>query len=737
MRHWGAILCAVWCVLACVVVGVRTQRGDAFDTDIQTLLPQNALEPVIRAAIADAGGAASRRVVVLVSPGAAPRSADPLRAQQAAADLEHSLEATGLFTPDRADGAEIGRWLFANRNSLMCETDPAKFDAAAVVRGSRALLYAPIAPVSGEMLRRDPFLLTLQLAQCLSPTAGAQLGDATLVSGALNVSAFRIDAQDAVTGAYAAWRARWPDVDAARTGAVFYAADGAAQARNEISLIAGASTVAILVLLMVCFRRPSSIVGTLIATAVSGVGSLAATMLLFPSVHVLVFVFGSALIGVTSDYALHYLATGPQSGWGPVTERVKRVARPLAVCALSTSIGFASLGFFGVAFFNQVAVFSVAGVVTAWWFTLTLLPLFDLRARDPGKLTRWWDKLETPFRAFRWTRTHSMVGAIVLAVVSLVGAGRFAVLDDVRQFQPRSAALASEEARVREALGFDMSPSFLLSYGESAEAAREQEEAALQRMPPSAARYTLAASRFDPSARRRAENERVLRERLYDPHLAARVAELGLADPAPFASSDPAPPRPRLIGSLEGATGEWRFLVAPLGARAALEARGHTGDAILVDPAARYSAVFEHFRALATWAVAIAFAFCAVVVVLLYRTLRALKVLAAPAVGAAMAIAVPAALGEPISFFTISALFVVIGTGIDHSVFLFEAGETDGQSKELVVFLAVFTTILSMGLMAFSSSYPVRSFGIAVAAGVTAAYLFSFVPVNFRGSKAQ
>lgn len=720
MRGWGAVLCALWCLAACVVIGVRTQSGRAFDTDIQNLLPQTALEPLLRAAIADAGAAAAKRVTVLVS------GDDPVRVEEAASDLERALTQAG-FASNRAEGEALGRWLFANRNALSCEADPKAFDANAIVRRSRAMLYAPLAPISGEMLTRDPFLLTLQLAQCLSPPLAGQAGDSVLVSGALQESAFRIDVQDAVAAAYDGWRARYPDVQAARVGAVFYAEDGARQARREITLIGGVSALAILALLFACFRRPEAILGTLAVTAAGAIGSLAAALLVFPSVHVLVFVFGSALIGVTSDYALHYLATGPQTGWAAPAERVKKVARPLAVCALSTALGFASLALFGVTIFTQVAVFSVAGILTAWWFTLTLLPLMDLRARDPAKLAVWWAKLEAPLLAFRWTKWRGIATAAFTLGLIALGAVRFSVLDDVRQFQPRSAQLATEEAQVREILGFASSPQFLLSYGASADEARQREEATLAAWPAEAVHATLALSRFDPSAQRRAENETQLNTQLYAPHLAERVRELGLAE---FALSQAdAATLPPMIGDLQGVAGGMHYLVAPLGVAAPTDLPVMEG-ARIVDPAARYTQAFASFRMLAAGAVAAAFAVCALIVMGLYRTWRALMVLAAPAFGVAMAIAMPAALGVPISFFSVAALFVVIGAGIDHSVFLFEAGETDGQAKELVVFLAALTTILSMGLLGLSGTYPVASFGIAVAAGVSAAYLFSFVPIR-------
>jgi predicted exporter len=455
-------------------------------------------------------------------------------------------------------------------------------------------------------------------------------------------------------------------------------------------------------------------------------------MLVFPTVHVLVFVFGSALIGITSDYALHYLATGPQTGWAPPAERVKRVARPLAVCALATALGFGSLGLFGVAVFTQVAVFSVAGVLTAWWFTVTILPFMDLKARTPDALTAWWNKLEAPFLKFKWTGLTAVIGAVLVLGVVGMGIARFRVLDDVRQFQPRSAELTAEETIVRNALGFSPSPIFLLSYARSADEARRNEETVLTAWPQQAVRDTLALSRFDPSAARRSENSAALQRGLYEPYLAARVEQLGLTNVDVHAAIEAELPPD--LAALEGETNGVHYLVAPLGPRA-VEEHATADGVMLVDPAARYTEAFRSFRLIAIGAVGAAFLVCGLIVLGLYRRWRALSVLLAPAFGAVVGIALPTALGMPVSFFTVAALFVVIGTGIDHSVFSFDAAETDGQAKELVVFLAALTTILSMGLLALSGTYPVASLGAVVAAGVTAAYLISFVPARSGENK--
>lgn len=727
MGRWGAIACALWCAFACGVIGVRMLQGNAFDSDIQSMLPQHAIDPFIRAAIVQAGSAGAGRIGIVVA------ADDPVRASQAALDLESTLVATQLFRPDRLDGEEIGRWLFANRNQLSCEMTPEQYDPEQTVKRSLGMLYGPASPVSGDMVVRDPFLLTLQLTQCLMPAWSASLGDASLVSGRLLQSAFSIDVQDAIATAYNHWRARWPDVRPARAGAIFYAEDGATRSRNEISLIGIVSLVAVLSCLLVCFARWQPLLGTMAVTAAGAIGSLAVTLLVFPSVHVLVLVFGSALIGVTSDYALHYLATGPQSNWAPPAERLRHVFRPLLVCAASTGLGFASLGLFGLPIFDQVAVFSVAGIATAWWFTITILPLMDRRPRRARELAEWWARLEAPLLRLHWTRVRALACGLLIAGAAVAGIARFSVLDDVRQFQTRDPLLVAEEARVREAVGFATTPKFLLSYAATADLARAREYAALAGLPHDALRDVLATSRLDPPAARRADTEAGLREKLFAPHLAARAEVLGHPQLDPFAVPAVAE-FPSAIAALGGKADGVSFLVAPLGPLAG--SATFKGDGIvLVDPGARYSSAFATYRQQAAWAFAAALATCAIIVVSLYRTWRALTILAGPVIGAMLGLAIPSAFDVPTSFFSIVALFVVIGAGIDHSVFQFESAAAGGAPMELAVLVAALTTVLSMGLLGFSATYPVQSFGLVVAVGVSVAYLMSFIPGRIAGKR--
>lgn len=728
MGKWGAIACAAWCLIALAIVGVRLHTGRAIDTDIQALLPIESADPVLAAAMTGAGQAGASRIAILVS------SAEPGRAAMAAKSLETALAQTGVFAPDRDEGDGIGRWLFANRHALLCEADPKDFDGAAVARQSLALIFAPIAPFSAQLLHEDPFLLTLRLSQCLAPNRSKLPVNSTLVSGRLTASAFRLDVQDRLMAGLQAWQRAWPDLAIARAGAVFHAEFGARQAKREIGLIGTASLALVLVGLFFVFRRPQAVLGVLAVTGAGAIGSLGAALLVFPRVHVLVFVFGSALIGVTSDYALHYLATGPQTGWAPVKERVRLVFRPLLGCMISTALGFAAMAAFGIPLFQQVAVFSIAGLVSAWAFTLTVLPLMDPPPKSRTRLVRWWEGLEGVCTRWKWSRIGAgLAGASVIGAC-VFGFARWRTLDDVRQFQQASPALKAQEARLRAAIGYSPSPSFLLSQDKTADGARTREEAALARFSPMVKKDVLAASRFDPSLARRTANRAALQHGLFAPFLAQRQQLLGL-DEAPIAADRPAP-LPRFVAELQGSANGRHYLIAPLGPHAERESVDVEG-AKIINPAALYSQAFAGFRGLIGIAMALAFVVCGAMLVLLYRSVRALSILLAPLLGVVLAIALPSSLGLPASFFSMAALFVVLGAGIDHSVFQFEAAFAPGPKIELPVFLDAATTILSMGMLGLSTSYPVQVFGISVAFGVSAAYGFSAIAGRFarkRGS---
>lgn len=724
-------------MIATAIVGVRITRAPSpVDTDIQSMLPDNARDPVLRAAVMRAGEAASGRIAFLV------RGGDIDQSAEAAAALRTALDATGLFIADAKDAEATGRWLFANRNALLCESDPATFNAERTARTALASLYSPVTPVSGAMLSADPYLLTLRLSQCLAPSVPSTAQDATLISGRLTASAFRLDTQDKIESVVGAWRAAWAPkgVTLARAGAVFHAAAAASRAKAEVAFIGGIGGLGVIALFWLAYRRFSSVLIAVSSVYVGLVGGLAAAMLVFPSVHVMVFVFGATLIGIVSDYAVHFLATGPATRWADMRQRLALVGRPITVSMITTALSFAAMALFNAPLFAQVAIFAAAGLVTAWAFVLAVLPFIDRAPKNAEKLTAWWRTLEDARAKITIPPLASAACAVVILGAAVVGATRLTYLDDPRAFQPKQTVLLAEEREIRAAGENTFAPAFLLSEGATLEEARHVEEAALAAFPDPSG--ILATSRFDPSPERRAANAAQIETGLFGARLPAHLAAMGLA-PADVdvRKGETAPTRPDWMEAWHGASAGRHFLVAPVLAATTPAHAALPPGARLVTPAEHYAGVFSAYRGFATAALIAAIVAAFAILLAVYRRWQALVILAAPLAGVAAGLAVPAAFGEPISFFSLVAALVLLGVGVDYSAFQWEAGRDDEDDRWTAVALPIdaATTALSMGLLMFSATQPLRNFGLTIAIGVAAALIFSYVPrlVSRRLSAAQ
>src|SRR3546814_20730108 len=87
--------------------------------------------------------------------------------------------------------------------------------------------------------------------------------------------------------------------------------------------------------------------------------------------------------------------------------------------------------------------------------------------------------------------------------------------------------------------------------------------------------------------------------------------------------------------------------------------------------------------------------------------------LLAPIGGCLLTLATLGALGIPANLFTVLALLLVLGLGVDYSVFLHE-GDASRPTTLLAITLAGLVTLLAFGLLAGSSTPFIRSLRLGV-----------------------
>jgi predicted exporter len=736
--RWSVIPGVLIVLAAAAIIAVRFSGEPPIETDILQSLPGGGDDRIVADAIRRAGAAAGSRMTFAV------RGRDEKLREAAARNLTLRLTQTGLFAPVVGEGRDIARWLFANRTEILCPADERKLlqgRGNEIAREALVRLYTPGTPISGDLLSRDPFLLSFRLTQCLMPRSPRADAEAAIVAGRLVASPYRLDVQDKIAEAVTGWRAEWADrgVTLDRSGAVFHAHAGAIRARREISIIGGVSTVAIVVLFWVVFRRYRAPV-LAVATVLCGIGGgLALVLIAFDRVHVMALVFGSALTGIAVDYAIHFMMTGLAAPGAAGSLRRRRVWRPMTVGMVTSVCGFSAILLFSTSVMSQVAVFAVGGLIAAWTFSLSVLPAIDESGDSPSRLAKALASAAGRILRPRLPGWAYATCAMAMVVVVAAGFARLTFMDDVRALQKPPADLKVEEDRIAELTGFKPSIQFLLSIGEDYDAAKRAEERALALMHAQGgaeAGGVMATTRFDPSAERRDRIRALLESALLAPHLRALSADLGLASENPDRAYDTANDKgndtvrlPEVLGALHGVSDGSHYLIAPLGSEDVvrlqeLEPLPMSGVR-LVDPAERYSRVLAEYRRLATIAFVAAAGVCGLIVLGVYRKFAALRILLPPILGAFGATALLALAGVPFSFFSAMALLIVLGTGIDFAVFQWETKDGSDQWTLAAVALAASTSILSMGLLGISTTYPVRAFGLTVSTGVALSMLFS------------
>ncbi|MGB1212529.1 MAG: MMPL family transporter [Pikeienuella sp.] len=718
-HSWPHMIALLALVLVPVLFGMRlAATGVSVDSDIQSILPETSASAAEVAAIQQASAAVAARIVIGV------RGGSPEQDQAGAERLHRAMMATGLFVPSSADMAETTAWVHANRFDLACERDLNRMDAKwgdALAAKARGLIFSGMVPLSGVKLGKDPFLLQLGLLECLAPGAGPASANA-VVSGRIVGSPYELNTQNAIKTVLNEWQAAPANhgLSLLRSGAVFFALEAGAQAKREITMVGGISVVLILLLYTLAFRHPVTAGIALLTVFAGALGGAWLCFVVFGTVHFSVFVFGSALTGVSADYAVHSLAARRSTP----NSRPPGLRRALTISMLTSASGFAALLFFGIDLFRQIGVFSIGGLLFAWLFALTALPVLDRKRNAPTGKTR----LTAPIAAIFRSKAIAL-GAIAGAMaVTFWGAMHVSFVDDLRQFQTLSPPLTAERTALFGKSGGQFSTNFLLSSGKTLEEALLQEEALIATSDAGAERF-LAFSAYAPSEARRAATRTAYEAHLLAPHVEAMRAALGL----PHTDLKTAPsdaPLPSWLSALRFERGGMTYLIAPileppiLGQSSSFNPP--EGERV-ISPPQKYGAALQIYRQQAFAVIGLAAIAAALFLMLVYRSARAAWLIAPSVIGCAVALCLPGLLGVPVTLFSVLALFIVLGAGIDFSVFQWEMKHDETGWTGTAVLIAALSSCVAMGMLGFSETLPVQTFGITIAVGVLCSMAFSFL----------
>lgn len=548
------------------------------------------------------------------------------------------------------------------------------------------------------------------------------------------------------------WKAAQTEAPSlAFAGAAPFAVASEAQIQHDIQHIGIWSTVGILLLFALLFRSLRLIVLALVPMAAGCVGGLVACHFAFGSVHGITLAFGTSLLGVGIDYAEHYyahFALLPEDG---PFRAMKSVWRSIALGGFTTILGLSGLLFSGSHGLEEMAVFSAASVMTAFFATVFLVPPFMPRSyRKPPLLAALYSRATVVVRSMiRLGRTGWVRFVLVASLASFValGALRTRFTDEVDLLLDPRGAHVVEDKLVRARLQSQTSDAVAVLIAEEAtfaerlsELTAELEQArerGLLRAFPKVDSLLPSQRRQDESRARAIASEPAIRGVLaeldfepsaFEPYFRALGTESSSLTVADLMAS----PLRQLVRIEQkqlpgGAKGY--MLVLPLGGVENVNAlQAGVKSAFVVEPRRELVTVFRNVRAQMTWASALGLIAIFLVLGLRYRSARLALAASLPAaVAAGLTMAIFAVAHVPLNILHLVALLLVLGMGVDYGVFLVDKTQsTTEAARSLVSILtASLTTILSFGLLAFSENPGLSALGRTVALGVLGSLVLS------------
>ncbi len=153
-----------------------------------------------------------------------------------------------------------------------------------------------------------------------------------------------------------------------------YTVANASIIKHDLTTISIVSAVALIILFLFSFRHVGAL-AIFLAPGIAIMAGLGSTAIFFPNMSTIVIGFGSILMGVSIDFAIHtYFALADRPD--DPKQAVRNIKFPILYGAATSCVAFGALYISGIPGIKQLAVFSVVGIIAACSYALLFIPNF-------------------------------------------------------------------------------------------------------------------------------------------------------------------------------------------------------------------------------------------------------------------------------------------------------------------------------------------------------------------------
>ena len=695
---------------------------------------------------------------------------------------EH-LQATGQFSTVYAGQTaledETQQFLFGYRYLLDPDEGTSKFsvpELRTAFEEGLAKLHSPVSPFEKQLVTADPTGALRRVVDTMQPPdvnlrrrdgvwISADESQTFLLAESM-ADGTDLEAQEQIAATIAAAFAAANDGGDAEllvSGPPAFAVATKKRIQREALTLSLGSTVILITILLLAFGRVSRVLlisvplvgGVLVATAVTSVT--------WGSIHGISLAFGATLVGVSLDYPVHLVGhTRPGEA---LAQSVPRMWPTLRLGVLTTLLGFAAMLTTDFPGIQQLAVFSISGLLSAALLTRYLLaPLVAGRAQRTPRLQGAANLVADVLPMIWWLPPVVVVAALALAwrePTTLLSS-------QIDALSPVPSDLVAQDRALRTAMGLGEPGYVLLVQGDTVDAMLQRQEALRPTLRQAIINESLRGYDMAALVLPSATLQRTRRDELPDGEtLRASIdlarqglpfradafrpftddvtatRALGVLDESAFAGTLPGARLDSLVRrENDGVVGMVTLtgLAEPEAFEQMLEEQTSEG-VLFIDIQSSTSELVNAYRNDILLRSALVLILIAGILAVALRDWHRWFRVLVPVLGSVLtAAALPGLLGQSLNVFHLVSLLLVAGIGLDYALFFsrFPAGALDFLATRHSLFVCALSTTAVFLVLSLSAVPVLSSIGVTVATGAVSAFLLSaFMNRSNGNAKSQ